>query len=114
MWGMRYWAGAVLACALLAGCGGASEGATGDTQAARDKVFLDMAHSYAPDVPSENLIDVRDNFCKVLDEDPRPGKYVVAVATLMTQDVFKAHAGELAGVFVASGCPQHENLIPGH
>lgn len=113
MFGMRYWAGAVLGVAMLAGCSSAPA-ATGGDQAARDKVFLEMARGYAANVPDANLIDVRENFCKVLDEDPRPGKYVVAVATLMRQDVFKDHAGELAGVFVASGCPEHENLIPGH
>jgi hypothetical protein len=110
----------VLAGLALAGCSSTPAPAAAPSstrtlsQADIDGVYLEMARPLAKDVPDANLIDVRDNFCKALDEDPREGRYLVALATMMKQPVFAEHAGELAGIMVASGCPKHGDLVPGH
>jgi hypothetical protein len=113
-------AAAALVGVTLAGCSSASPAPVASPSASRslsradvDGVYLDMARPLAPDVPDANLLDVRDHFCQVLDEDPREGKYLVAVAAMMKQPVFADHAGELAGLMVGSGCPQHADLVPG-
>lgn len=92
---------------VLAGCS-----SDADDQQALDRVFLEQAHRMAPDVPDANLLDVRKEFCKALDADPRRGKYLVLLATVMAEPAFKNHAGGMAATFVATGCPQHQDLVP--
>lgn len=109
--------GVLLAAATLtlAGCGSDQPSTVNqpsqDPQAERDAVYLQMAHDVAPEVTDEHLMDLRKNLCAVLDEKPTRSTYLLTLGMALKGGLSSEQAGTINATAVASGCPQHTDLV---
>lgn len=109
---MKRWAGAVLACAALAGCS-SEQPAPADTQAAKDAIYLEMAREAMPGAKDENLLTVRKQTCDVLRSKPTPAGYAAIIGAAVQNGLSAEVAGKLTALSVTSACPEFGDLVGG-
>lgn len=103
---MKRTAVVVMGIALaLTGCG------SGDDQAIKDALYLQMAKEAAPGVKDSTLLEVRSQTCAAFKAAPKASTYVAVISAATKNGVDAATAGKLTGLAVASACPEYASLI---